>query len=791
MRNLEIKKILPDRLASGDGGAAGDGAASAPPLLAVLWGRRWTFANTVLACVVLAALYLLVASPVYRATATIFVQQNGPRALNDNSAIAAMSETYLQTQADVIQSTPVLVRALESAHAGKLKTFEGVDANPVTWLRKGRLSVEAVKRSDVINVSIESRFPEDAALLADAVVNAYVVEQAMRARDVGQQMVQVLKKERQQLQEKREAALQAMLEQQRDGGVPTFRDGKGNIVLGRLDSLSAALSEAELATIDLKGQQEAILNAMDGGDAMRAYVQGLQFKGRDVGDREYDELRSQLAQQLTQLAATMRILKAEHPRVREQQSSIDSLQQRIRQKEESIAEAQLAEVTARLEAAQQKEGELRTALEAQKKRALDLSPGAVQYAKLESDVVDLQKRVELLDNRIAELNVNNIEAAPFNVRVLQPAMVPEKAVKPNKSLTLAAALLLGCVLGIGFSTLREWQDARLRTPDEILPLLGMPLVGVVPQINRRLSAVDRGQVLRLDSRSPAAEAFRSMRTTLHLGDARAAKTILVASPSAGDGKSTTAGNLAIAFAQSGARTLLIDCNLREPVQHLIFETLGGPGSPGSALPPGATGVTTALSGETKLRDTVLPTRVQNLHLLPCGPVPRNPAELLAGDRFKHLLKTLCEAFDRIVIDSPALESVTDGRILAASADVTVLVLRMNQSLRRSGVFAVTGLSEVGADVLGVVANDVPKVAASRVDGGGPWQYAAANVGGRRGRESGRDPHRDALVDGIARGLAGDPGLGALPKGDPRALPDEQVTVHEISIRELEWPSERP
>src|SRR3954465_9917421 len=124
MRNFEPRRLLPDRGGAGELGGAGDQSGSAPPLLAVLWGRRRTFAITVLGCVVAAALYLLVASPVYRATATIFVQQNAPRALNDNSAIAAMSDTYLQTQADVIQSTPVLVRALEAVHSGKLKTFE-------------------------------------------------------------------------------------------------------------------------------------------------------------------------------------------------------------------------------------------------------------------------------------------------------------------------------------------------------------------------------------------------------------------------------------------------------------------------------------------------------------------------------------------------------------------------------------------------------------------------------------------------------------------------------------------
>jgi len=377
----------------------------------------------------------------------------------------------------------------------------------------------------------------------------------------------------------------------------------------------------------------------------------------------------------------------------------------------------------------------------------------------------MQRRAELLDNRIAELNVNSVDSRPFNVSVLQPAMVADKPVKPNKALTLAAALLAGCVLGMGFATLREWKDARLRTPEEVTALLGMPLVGIVPQINRRLSPADRGQVLRIDSRSRVAEAYRSIRTSLHLGNARSAKTILVASPSAGDGKSTTAGNLAIAFAQAGERTLLMDCDLREPVQHLIFET------------DPVAGVSTVMPGETKLRDAVVPTRVANLFLLPCGPVPRNPAEMIASDRFKHLLKTLASGFDRVVIDSPPLEEVTDGRILAAAADVTVLVLRMNQSMRRSGVLAVTGLTEVGADVLGVVANDVPLATASRYDGG-HWQYASSR---------GRDPRADLRDESTVA-------VGALPGGgEALRMADDGggFSAESVSIRELDWPAERP
>jgi receptor protein-tyrosine kinase len=151
-------------------------------------------------------------------------------------------------------------------------------------------------------------------------------------------------------------------------------------------------------------------------------------------------------------------------------------------------------------------------------------------------------------------------------------------------------------------------------------------------------------------------------------------------------------------------------------------------------------------------------------------VPRNPVELVSSDRFKHLLKTLGEAFDRIVIDSAALEEVADGRVLAACSDVTVLVARMNQSMRRSGTLALSGLDEVGASVLGAVANAAHRVGATRYNDG-PLQYAAA-----RGRVA----------------LEANVGIAALPRGEARALPNADVPLRDqASLPDLEWPAERP
>jgi Mrp family chromosome partitioning ATPase len=161
--------------------------------------------------------------------------------------------------------------------------------------------------------------------------------------------------------------------------------------------------------------------------------------------------------------------------------------------------------------------------------------------------------------------------------------------------------------------------------------------------------------------------------------------------------------------------------------------------------------------------------------------------MLASDRFKHLLRILCEAFDRIVIDSPSLEEVTDGRILAAAADVTVLVLRMDQTMRRAGAMAVMGLNEVGANVLGAVANDVPSVAAYRLDVGA-WQYAAArgqieaSSGGVGSNGHGSNGH-------------GSNGSGALPPRTGELKPLASTPAHfsgeTITISEPDWPAEQP
>jgi capsular exopolysaccharide synthesis family protein len=223
------------------------------------------------------------------------------------------------------------------------------------------------------------------------------------------------------------------------------------------------------------------------------------------------------------------------------------------------------------------------------------------------------------------------------------------------------------------------------------------VLGVIPHIQNAKALADRGQALHKDPMSDVAEAYRTVRTAVYFGaNGGIVKTLLVTSPAPGDGKSTLCSNLAIAMAQAGNKVLLLDCDFRKPTQHKIFE-LDKPA-----------GLSNVLAGEKDLHEAIQATDVQGLSLLPCGPIPANPSEILNSQTFADLLEELKEEYDMVLLDSPPVLPVTDSRILAASADATVLALRAEKSTRRNATFSRDTLRAVGANLVGVVVNDVPR-----------------------------------------------------------------------------------
>jgi capsular exopolysaccharide synthesis family protein len=207
--------------------------------------------------------------------------------------------------------------------------------------------------------------------------------------------------------------------------------------------------------------------------------------------------------------------------------------------------------------------------------------------------------------------------------------------------------------------------------------------------------VSRGQEVFLNPMSEVAEAYRTLRTALYFGvrDGNI-KTLVVTSPTSGEGKSTLVSNLGISMAHAGRRTLIVDADFRRPVQHTIFATAR------------QTGLSNVLNGTATLEEAIIPTDIHGLDLLPCGSVPARPSEMLNSERFATILATLGRHYDYVLLDSPPVTSVSDARILGAMCDATILVIRAGKSTRGNSVQARDSLLSVGAKLLGLVVNDV-------------------------------------------------------------------------------------
>jgi len=348
-----------------------------------------------------------------------------------------------------------------------------------------------------------------------------------------------------------------------------------------------------------------------------------------------------------------------------------------------------------------------------------------RYRRLVAEVSDLEAYCQTVRTQIREVRtIVGEDVGQLRMKILEPAMVAQLPSHPQKSKIMAMVMILGLLAGGALSVLRDFMDQTLRSGDEIAAVLGVPVLGVVPAMSQRETVPSRGRKVHLQPDAPEAEAFRTVRTAIFFSAPKEARTILVTSPAAGDGKSTLVSNLAIAMAQAGQKTILLDADFRKPMQHVIFEVEHDRG-----------GLSAVLTGQMKLAEAIHRTDTDGLSLLPCGPAVSNPSEMLNSPRFAKLLKCLAEAYDRVIIDAPPVTVVADAQILGATCDITMLVLRAGKSTKKIGQRAIGDLQRVGAHLLGTVVNDVAR---SGDRYGYYGTYSRSNGSGRSGAKAVKD-----------------------------------------------------
>lgn len=349
----------------------------------------------------------------------------------------------------------------------------------------------------------------------------------------------------------------------------------------------------------------------------------------------------------------------------------------------------------------------------------------------------LQSRESSFRGQLEQLEVTQDLSQAGGIDVLDPAEEPESPVVPNAARNLVVGGLIGILGGIALAFARDYADDSVKSKEESERLTGLPTLGLIPKVARRKES--KTALISLDGpTSPAAEAFRSLRTSVKfLGVDEDIRTVLVTSAAASEGKTVTAANLAVALVQSGERVLLTGADLRRPRLHELF---------GAPLTPG---LTTVL-----LRDTPVDAAIYDvaelpgLHLLTSGPTPPNPSELLGGEHARTMLRELAERYDTVIIDSPPVLPVTDAQVLAHLVDATIVVVAYGETSRRGLTRTLELLHQVDAPVAGTVLNLMPP---NKAYAGAPYRYEAYRSRSERRRRR-QERHRETAPAG--RGLVG-------------------------------------
>jgi capsular exopolysaccharide synthesis family protein len=359
------------------------------------------------------------------------------------------------------------------------------------------------------------------------------------------------------------------------------------------------------------------------------------------------------------------------------------------------------------EAALKSERLLGASVEKQKQVTLKTSEDSIQYNILKREVDITRELYAGLLQRMKETSVSaGLDST--NMQVTDRAKIPMEPYRPRKALNILLGVILGLSMGVGLAFFSEHLDNTLNTVEEVEGAFGLPILGAVPALayaanrRKRLKGATNGEghhsfhlIMYQDQTSLLSEAIRNIRTSLLFSlPENPPKLLLMTSPQPGDGKTGVSINTAIALSQLGGGVLLIDADMRYPDCHRILEQERTPG------------LSNFLVGEAELARVVRATAIPNLHLMPAGQFPLNPAELLGSERMKVALDLLCQQFRHVIIDSPPVLGFTDSVILSTIAEAVVLIVRGGKTTREAALRTIRTLDGVNAKILGVVINSL-------------------------------------------------------------------------------------
>jgi capsular exopolysaccharide synthesis family protein len=667
--------------------------------------------------------------------------QNSPSFLGGNrgTGIIAglrriiMREKATPTPQQAAGSVPVI--SDDELSADQLTPEQARKLEPFEDSLRENLTIEPVERTNLVYIRFRHTDPQVAARVANTIAVVFRENDIREETSGSDRANDLLAREIIALQSKIQEDEAARLAYMNSKNIPLSTKQGSDLNAVRLTNYSTKLQEAEAKRKEAEAAYNASKETRDS--------DGLWSIPRVQGDKEVQRLREKISDLKEQRAALLVNYTPEWPAVKKIDEQLKQLEKSLDERPKEI----VAGMKNELESAKKEEVQASASYSSERFKATVQSVAEMGLGDWNQRIETNKQLYQTYLQRHRELVITAGERSSGNVSTVEEARVPVEPIGPPRMRNIIIALLLSLAVGIGLAFLLDYLDDTLKSVEDVDRHLHLPTLALIPAPReaRRLLArsapepepgTNTALALIQDVRSPVAEAYRHLRTSLLLSSAgQPPKTVLVTSSQPSEGKTTTVVNIATMLAQTGADVLVLDCDLRRPRVHAHFGL------------PNARGVTNYLSGDASVSDLVQTYEpLPNLKVITSGPVPPNAAELLGSDEMRKLLYVLAENFTHIIIDSPPAISFTDASILSTMVDGVMLVVHGGRSSRTVVRRAKQQLQDVGAHLFGIVLNNV------KLEGTDYYYYSGYYSGYYAGEE-------EAAPEGVEAAGAGD-GRGA-------------------------------
>jgi succinoglycan biosynthesis transport protein ExoP len=711
----------------------------------LLRAKAWLIALIAGIIFVAALTYVAWAPKIYQSRAVIRVRQEPQKVVN----IAELSEEkpqtndYLNTVVQAFTSRNLMLQVIRTTGLDKDPTFAPPkkDGSLYTEIELAdRLStmvtVSLRRGTRLVDLKVFNQNPRTAQMLAVTFVKEFLRETFEQQRALSGIANEFLQDEVNQLQAKLEQA-ERKLQAYKEENKAVSLEERQNIIVEKLRELNSAATEAKNSRLRLEADLAQVKRVGS------ANVEGLLRIASVSKIPQVALIREQLLTAENRFAAMKKSYLPQHPKYIAAQTAIANFKEAL-----SDALSKAGDTLAReYEAAREAEDKIAQSLQEQEQRAMELNKIAIPYNVLQRDVASDRALFESVTLRLKETHITGgVDSSPF--RVIEEPLIASYPSKPRKKLILALAVVLGLTLGAGTVVGLDAVDSSLRTVDEAESYLELPALASIPKRGtelidaakkmvsernfgaasvaglsdrllrkipvRPVNGIDPAKagkekdeihplVLVEDPGSEQAEAFRTLRASISLlGKESEYRSFLFTSAIPSEGKTFASLNFASSLAQQRLKTVIIDADLRKP--RLKQDLLDEPGD----MP----GLTDLLSGQIPLNDALRPTKHDNLVLLPAGFRALDPAELLDNKQFGCILEQLLCDFDRVVIDSPPVNAVSDALLIAAFVHATCLVIRAGKTPKNATRRTLHQLKKARANVAGFIFNRLPVKGAS-------------------------------------------------------------------------------